>query len=319
MRTASILLLLALTACSPTEDAADSTDTADSGADTDVDTADTDTADTEDSGAPEGSPYANCSEEGVDSVAGTWSATYDAAGNMTVYAYAFGWNYGTMTYVWDDRGNWLEAANDIYDDGTVDQLTRQAFDERGNRTLYAMYAGDTNQYAETRTYIYNDDGTETMYLYWDDAWTVLAGRYDTTFDAYGNPFTVDVDREDDGIVEFRQTYTYGYDSAGNALSISHDSDGNGMTDSLSLYTYDGSNRPLTHQQTLPMYPDRFLLESWQYDDDGNVVFHGYEASGAPAQNQTSSFDEEGREVERTYDVSPLGSVDRTLTWTYTCP
>lgn len=49
-------------------------------------------------------------------------------------------------------------------------------------------------------------------------------------------------------------------------------DGNGMIDSFSVYTYDSSNRALTHQQTLPMYPDRFLQESWQYDADGNIVF-----------------------------------------------
>jgi hypothetical protein len=328
MRTASILLLLALTACSSTADTTEDTDTADTGSDTgtdtgidtaDTDTGDSDTADTEDSGATEGSPYANCSEAGIDTSFGTWSATYDAAGNMLVYAYAFGANYGTVTYVWDDRGNWLESANDVYDDGTVDQLYRQAFDERGNRVLYAIYAGDTTQYAETRTYIYNDDGTQTMFLYWDDAWAALAGRYDTTFDARGNPFVVYVDVEDDGIVDFRQTYTYGYDGAGNPLLISHDSEGDGQIDSLSLYTYDSSNRPLTHQQTLPMYPDRFLQESWLYDADGNVVFYSYEASGVPAQQQTSRYDEAGREVERTYDVAPLGSVDRTLTWTYTCP
>ena len=106
MRTRSTLLLIALTACSSKEDTGTDTTSTDTADTTDT----TDTADTEDSGVPEVSPFANCTEEGVDAGYGSWTSTYDGAGNMVVYAYSFGATYGTFTYVWDDRGNWLEAA-----------------------------------------------------------------------------------------------------------------------------------------------------------------------------------------------------------------
>ena len=332
MRNVSSLLLLGLTACSSNEDKGtdttdfDTAEAGDSATDPDtVDTADsaTDTGadtDTADSGTPEASPYANCVEEGTDSLPGTWTATYDADGYMAAYVYDFRGSIGTATYDWDDRGNMLEMAVDQGNDGTIDQLTRQAFDDRNHRVLYAVYAGETVlPGAETRTYTYNDDGTETMYLYWDDSWSVLVARYDTSFDGRGNPVAVDVDYEDDGIVDMRRTTTYNYDSAGNALTVELDDQDDGIVDNVRTYTYDSGGRVLTHDQSLPMYPERFLRETWGYDAAGNTVLYTYEATGVSGQRQASRFDDAGREIERTYDVEPYDSVDRTLTWSYTCP
>ena len=49
------------------------------------------------------------------------------------------------------------------------------------------------------------------------------------------------------------------------------------------------------------------------------MLYTYEATGVSGQRQASRFDDAGREIERTYDVEPYDGVDRTLTWSYTCP
>ena len=85
------------------------------------------------------------------------------------------------------------------------------------------------------------------------------------------------------------------------------------------YTYDAAGRVLTHDQARPMSPDWFIREIWAYDADGNTALYTYEATGQSGQQQASRYDAAGREVERTYDVYPYDSVERTLTWSYTCP
>ncbi len=65
---------------SSTDSGVDTSNDTDSGADTGDDSG-TDTA----VEAP--SPYANCTEEGTDSLGGGWTITYDADGNMILVTY----------------------------------------------------------------------------------------------------------------------------------------------------------------------------------------------------------------------------------------
>ena len=284
----------------------------DTGTDTAADTGDDSGADT---AVEEASPYADCIETATISTGGMWTADYDARGRMRTNAYVYSWGTGTITYAWDADGNLLSKEDDGGNDDTVDQGYYYAYDEDG-RQVFAEYRYLSGYYNRIET-TYNADGSTTAITY--NLEGTRTGRTDTTYTAYGYPEEVAVDFTGDDVPEQVGRYTYVYDAGGRALEQRYDFNVDGTVDNLYTFTYDADGRMLTQLDTLPSNPDWSSYYAWTYDAAGNVLTYFWENSYGGTMEIVSTYDADGRIVQRTQDDMPLGSVDSTVTWTYSCP
>ena len=304
---------------SDTSGATDTGSSTDSGVDTSNDTADTGDDSGADTAVEARSPYANCIEEGTDSLGGSWTITYDADGNMVLVTYQTDSETGTTVYTWDDNGNQLSQEADWGDDGVIDYLYVYAYDDQGRRVLseYTYASGDFTRIEMT----YNADGSETRSRY--DETGRREERTHTTYNEHGYPVDVATDNSGDDIPEQSSRYTYVYDSSWRALEQALDNGVDGIVDSLSTFAYDTEGRTLSRRDTTPPNPGFYQLNEWSYDAAGNVVQFHYEyycGSGyGMVYRMEYTYDDAGRLLLSTTDNAPFGSIDRTLTSVYTCP
>jgi len=218
------------------------------------------------------------------------SRTYDAMGHLLTFESrdAVGLLLFRYTYVYDAKGNLIEAEEDDDGNGSIDR--RATYDANGSVT--------------EREFDNDDDGTV-------DARTVY------TYDSYGSLTKEESDNDADGTVDNRTTYTY--DANGNLTAEEYDDGADGTLEGLTNYGYDTKGNNILREYVDPADGMVHGRDVFDYDANGfqTLLERDYEGDGIVDYRTTSANDANGNLLWRETDLHGDGTEISRSTYTYT--
>ncbi len=156
---------------------------------------------------------------------------------------------GDDTLVFDNEGNIQSIESDLNDDGIVDERSTYTYGDDGLLATIETRDNNDNIVRQT-TFTHNSDGN-VLNIEARDADGVLLYRqtYSYTYDKNGAIFTQEI-RDAEGNVINVHTFSYTYDEHGNILTENRTSSNPDWGDELTTYTYDEHGNRLTRVNAL---------------------------------------------------------------------
>ena len=234
------------------------------------------------------------------------------------------------------------AEVDLGGDGSIDNLWRYFYDQRGRNTRDEGDIDGDGQPDDIWEYAYTDGGARTLLR--ETVEGVLAYLEETSYDPADNPL-VEVldwdgsgsappdtmtwryrdgrltrelsDWESDGVIDHRMSYLY--DTDGRVSVVSIDGPPGGRIEAKQYRTYDRDDRLVAIGHDHPVGGAIEDVENLTYDDAGHLVRRAFDAGqdGTIDQLVARAYDERGNLVEYAIDFDGDGpEIGLVVTMTY---